>query len=109
MTMGDRQTYYHGSRARLRPGALTRPGHRPNPWGDAFDDRDRGRSVYVYAAVELTTAQAYADAIRRLGCRAYVYEVEPTGPVSGPANDIRSREPFLVLRCIEDNAVDPRG
>lgn len=89
--------YYHGGRAFLREGGLIRPGQRPNPWGDTFDED--GRSVFVYCTTDLDTAESYADAIRQLGRRGYVYRVRPTGPLLPDYNghDFRSRRPLEVI------------
>lgn len=93
--------YYHGGRARLRPGALIRPGQRPNPWGDTFDDD--GRSVFVYCTSSLDTAEAYAEAVRRTGRRAYVYRVRPTGDLlpDGGGQDFRSRQPLEIIERLD--------
>lgn len=90
-------TLYHGSRARLREGDLIRPGRKPNPWGDTFDEN--GRSLYVYATASLNTAECYAAAVAG---RGYVYEVEPTGDVlpDYSGDDVKSLHPFRVLKRI---------
>lgn len=94
--------FYHGGRARLLPGRLLRPGQRPNPWGDTFDDE--GRSVYVYCTTDLDTAESYADAVRRATRRpAYVYEVRPTGELLPDYNghDFKSKHPLEIIRRID--------
>lgn len=92
---------YHGSRARIRPGSLVTPGQPPNPWGDTFDEH--GRSVYVYASDRLDVARSYADAVKALGLRSFVYEVQPTGGLfHDGTGDVRSRHPFIVVRLIKD-------
>lgn len=93
---------YHGGRARLVPGRLLRPGQRPNPWGDTFDDN--GRSVYIYCTTRLDTAQSYAEAVRQqTGRQARVYEVKPTGPLLADCNaqDYRSRYPLEIVRRVD--------
>lgn len=91
---------YHGGRARLLPGRLLRPGQRPNPWGDTFDDN--GRSVYLYCTTSLDTAEAYADAVRHTRRLGYVYEVRPTGPLLPDYNgsDYKTRHPLEIVRRI---------
>lgn len=97
--MSGTPEYFHGGRAFLRPGGLLLPGQRPNSWGDTFDEN--GRSVYVYCTTDIDTAESYADAVRQIAGRrrAYVYRVEPTGPLLPDYNgaDFKSRHPLRVL------------
>ena len=93
--------YFHGGRAFLREGGLIRPGQRPNPWGDTFDDN--GRSVFVYCTTDLDTAESYADAVRQqTGRRGHVYRVRPTGELRPDYNghDFKSRHPLEVIERI---------
>lgn len=94
---GAPQPLYHGGRAYLRPGALLRPGQRPNAWGDTFDED--GRSVFVYCTTSLDTAESYADAVRQAGRRGHVYLVRPTGELFPDYNgaDYKSRHPLEVV------------
>lgn len=90
--------YFHGGRVRLSEGGLLRPGQRPNPWGDTFDER--GRSMFVYCTTDQSTAESYADEIQRLtGHRAYVYRVRPTGRLLPDTNgrDFKTRYPLEVI------------
>lgn len=89
--------YYHGGRSRLRAGEKITPGRKPNPWGDTFDEK--GRSIFVYCTTDLSTAESYADAIRRVGGRGYVYEVRPLGVLwpDGHGSDFKSVIPLEVV------------
>jgi ribosomal protein S18 acetylase RimI-like enzyme len=89
--------FYHGGTARLAPGGMLKPGRKPNPWGDEFNDT--GRSVHTHFATEPSTAISYA---RSSG--GHLYEIEPTGEVhydgSGGAGSYKSKHPLRVLRRV---------
>jgi hypothetical protein len=91
--------FYHGGRARVRPGALLTAGRKPNSWGDTFDRR--GNSVYVYFSAERDTAESYT---RALGARGHLYEVAPTGEISmdngGGDGAFKTVHPLRVIREI---------
>lgn len=101
MTTASIQTWYHGTRARLRAGDLIVPGFASN-----FGSRKRSRFVYLSATLDAATwgaELAVGDGPGR------IYIVEPTGPLEddpnltntrfpgNPTQSYRSRHPFRVL------------
>ena len=94
-------TYYHGTRADLKPGDWIRPGLVPN-----FGHRDRS-TTYVYLTRTLDAATWGAELAAGDG-PGRIYIVEPTGPVEedpnltnrkfrgNPTKSFRSREPLWV-------------
>ncbi len=94
VTKSARGPFYHGGRARVRPGGLIKPGHRTNGWGDF-----RGRSVYVFFSASRSVAESYQ---RSTG--GYLYEVEPTGEIT-PDTDpdsFKTEHPLRVIARVGD-------
>lgn len=84
---------YHGTSSRLKPGSLITPGHEANFEGAEFGPYQHGKThdvnhEHVFATPHLHDAYRYAkvsqevqSATRGSRRRAFVYEVQPTGPV----------------------------
>jgi rifampin ADP-ribosylating transferase len=97
----DARSFYHGTRADLKPGDLLRPGYGSN--------YSRAKSGWIYFSETLNAATWGAELARGAGpCRIYV--VEPTGAFvddpnltdkkfpGNPTKSYRSREPLRVVR-----------
>jgi rifampin ADP-ribosylating transferase len=94
-------TFYHGTRADLKPGDVIKPGHTPN-----FGKKDRTTN-YVYLTRTLNAAVWGAELAAGEG-PGRIYIVEPTGPIEddpnltnkkfrgNPTNSYRSRAPLRV-------------
>ena len=101
------RTFYHGTKADLRPGDLIKPGRSPN-----FGALDRVTN-HVYLSGTLDAAIWGAELARGDG-PGRVYVVEPTGPImddpnltnvrfpGNPTKSYRSREPLRVTGEITD-------
>lgn len=99
-------TYYHGTRADLRPGDLIEPGHQAN-----FGPTPRSAN-FVYFARTLDAAIWGAE-LAAGEDRGRIYLVEPTGEVEddpnltnarfrgNPTKSFRSRSPLRVTRELE--------
>jgi Rifampin ADP-ribosyl transferase len=85
--------FYHGNRARLRPGTLLTIGRKTSSWGD-----EGPRSQFIHFTDDLGTAQTYAAAQPR----GYVYEVEPTGDIRPGyiGCEYKSVHPLRVVRAV---------
>ncbi len=100
-------TYYHGTRADLRPGDLIKPGHAAN-----FGPTPR-LANYVYFARTLDAATWGAELAAGEG-PARIYIVEPTGEIEddpnltnvrfkgNPTKSFRSRSPIRVMGELEE-------
>ena len=99
-------TYYHGTRAALRPGDLIAPGFASNY------AKDRTAN-HVYFSATLDAAIWGAELARGEG-RSRIYIVEPTGPIvddpnltdkkfpGNPTRSYRSRDPLRVVGEVAD-------
>lgn len=99
--MTDPQTYYHGTKADLKPGDLIAPGHASN-----YGKRQQARFVYLSATLE---AAVWGAELAVGAGRGRIYVVEPTGAIEddpnltdrkfpgNPTKSYRSRDPFRVL------------
>jgi hypothetical protein len=95
------QSFFHGTRADLKPGDLIVVGHRSN-------FTDAGPLSWVYFAATLDAAIWGAELASGPG-RERIYVVEPTGPVEddpnltnkkfpgNPTMSYRSRDPLRVI------------
>jgi hypothetical protein len=95
------QSFFHGTRADLKPGDLIVVGHRSN-------FTDAGPLSWVYFAATLDAAIWGAELASGTG-RERIYVVEPTGPVEddpnltdkkfpgNPTMSYRSRDPLRVI------------
>jgi len=104
--MTDSQTYYHGTKADLKQGALIAPGHASN-YGK------RKQATFVYLSATLDAAIWGAELAVGTGC-GRIYLVEPTGSIEddpnltdkkfpgNPTMSYRSRSPFRVIGEIAD-------
>lgn len=93
---------YHGTRADLRPGDLLTPGHASN-----YGSRQTANFVYLTARKEGAALAAELAAGEGL---AWVYVVEPLGPIEddpnvtdrkfpgNPTRSYRTRQPLRVVR-----------
>lgn len=113
---------YHGTAARLKPGSLITPG-RPQNY-DPYVNTGYGKTQdinreHVFAASELHYAHSAARVAQERRKmrnpssygRAYVYRVQPTGPVQSDAEgdrgaedyveNFQSKRPFRVLSRIQ--------
>lgn len=94
------QTFYHGTKADLRPGDLIAPGYASN-----FGTRKKAAFVYLTATLDAATwgaELALGDGPGR------IYTVEPTGPIEddpnltdqrfpgNPTKSYRTRDPLRV-------------
>lgn len=96
----DSVTYFHGTRAELRPGDLIRPGY-----GSNYTER---ASPWVYFSATLEAATWGAE-LARGNAPGRIYIVEPTGAFAddpnltdkrfpgNPTKSYRSREPLRVV------------
>ena len=104
---GDsRSVYYHGTRARLKPGVLIEPGFSSN-----YGARKKGSWVYFTATLDAAIWGAELAVGEGPG---RIYTVEPTGPIvddpnltdkkfpGNPTLSYRSREPLRVTGEITD-------
>lgn len=104
--MTDSQTYYHGTKADLKPGDLIAPGYSPN-----FGTRNGAAFVYLSATLE---AAVWGAELAIGPGRGRIYIVEPTGPIEddpnltnkkfagNPTRSYRSRDPFRVVGEVAD-------
>ncbi len=95
------QTYFHGTKADLKPGDFIRPGNNSN-----YDDRKQAK--YIFLTSTLDAAIWGAELAFGEG-RERIYLVEPTGPVEddpdltdrkfpgNPSKSYRSTHPFRVI------------
>jgi rifampin ADP-ribosylating transferase len=101
-----RTSFYHGTRADLRPGDLLAPGYRSN-YGA------RRHASWIYFAGTLEAAVWGAELAQGEG-RERIYLVEPTGPFEddpnltdkkfpgNPTRSFRSRDPLRVMGEVAD-------
>ena len=99
-------TFYHGTRADLKPGDLIAPGYAGN-----FGDRNK--NIYVYLTGTLDAAIWGAELALGDG-PGRIYVVEPTGPImddpnltntrypGNPTKSYRSSQPLRVTGEITD-------
>jgi rifampin ADP-ribosylating transferase len=99
--MTDTPTYYHGTRADLRPGDLIEPGYASN-----YGSRKPAAFVYLSATLE---AAVWGAELAAGTARGRIYVVEPTGTIEddpnltnrrypgNPTKSYRSRSPFRVV------------
>ncbi len=104
--MTNPQTYYHGTKADLKPGDLIAPGYASN-YGK------RKQAAFVYLSATLDAATWGAELAVGEG-RGRIYIVEPTGPIENdpnltdktfpgnPTKSYRSRHPFRVIGEVVD-------
>ena len=104
--MTNSQTYYHGTKADLKPGDLIAPGYASN-YGK------RKQAAFVYLSATLDAATWGAELAVGEG-RGRIYIVEPTGPIEddpnltdkkfpgNPTKSYRSRHPFRVIGEVAD-------
>jgi len=95
-----RETYYHGTRADLKPGDVIKPGYYSN-----YGKRKKANHVYLTATLDAATWGAELALGTGPG---RIYIVEPTGPIvddpnltdkkfpGNPTRSYRSREPLQV-------------
>lgn len=100
------QTFYHGTRADLKPGDLIGPGYASN-----FGAGKKATYVYLTATLDAATWGAELAAGDGPG---RIYIVEPTGPImddpnltdkkfpGNPTKSYRSREPLRVTGEVSD-------
>ena len=99
--MADSPTYYHGTKADLKPGDLIAPGHASN-----YGKRKPAAFVYLSATLDAATWGAELAVGAE---RGRIYIVEPTGPIEddpnltdkkfpgNPTKSYRSRHSFRVV------------
>jgi hypothetical protein len=104
--MKETPTYYHGTKADLRPGDLIAPGHASN-----YGTRKHANFVYLSATLDAATWGAELAVGEG---RGRIYIVEPTGAIEddpnltnkrfpgNPTKSYRSRDPFRVVGEIAD-------
>lgn len=99
-------TFYHGTKADLKPGDLIEPGYNSN-YGK------RNKAAFVYLTATLDAATWGAELAVGEG-RGRIYIVEPTGPIEddpnltdkkfpgNPTQSYRTRDPLRVTGEIPD-------
>ena len=99
------QIFYHGTKAKLKPGDLLVPGYTANFGGH--------RAAWIYFAATLEAAVWGAELALGEG-RGHIYVVEPTGPYvddpnltdkkfpGNPTKSYRSQEPLRILSELMD-------
>lgn len=99
--MSGNPTYYHGTKADLRPGDLIAPGHRSN-----YGQRKQAAFVYLSATLD---AAAWGAELALGDGRGRIYIVEPIGAIEddpnltdkrfpgNPTLSYRSREAFRIV------------
>lgn len=104
--MTDSPTYYHGTKANLKPGDLIAPGHASN-----YGQRKPGAFVYLSATLDAAT---WGAELAQGEGRGRIYLVEPTGSIEddpnltnkrfpgNPTKSYRSRNPFRVVGEVTD-------
>lgn len=95
------ETYYHGTKAELRPGDLIEPGYSSN-----YGARKEASFVYLTATLDAATCSAELAVGEG---RGHIYIVEPTGPFEddpnltdkrfpgNPTKSYRTRDPLRVI------------
>ena len=104
--MTDAETYYHGTKADLKPGDLIEPGYASN-----YGDRKQGKFIYLSATLD---AAIWGAELAVGEGRGRIYIVEPTGSLEddpnltnkrfpgNPTKSYRSRSPFRVVGEVSD-------
>jgi hypothetical protein len=104
--MTNSETYYHGTKADLKPGDLIEPGYASN-----YGDRKRGNFIYLSATLD---AAIWGAELAVGEGRGRIYIVEPTGPLEddpnltnkrfpgNPTKSYRSRSAFRVVGEVPD-------
>lgn len=104
--MTDAKTYYHGTKADLKPGDLIAPGYASN-----YGHRNPGNFVYLSATLDAATWGAELAVGTGPG---RIYVVEPLGSIEddpnltnkrfpgNPTKSYRSRDAFRVLGEVKE-------
>ncbi len=104
--MTDSPTYYHGTKADLKPGDLIGPGYASN-----YGERKPGNFVYLSATLD---AAIWGAELAVGSGKGRIYIVEPTGSIEddpnltnkrfpgNPTQSYRSRDPFRVVGEVAD-------
>lgn len=104
--MTDSPTYYHGTKADLKPGDLIGPGYASN-----YGERKPGNFVYLSATLD---AAIWGAELAVGSGKGRIYIVEPTGSIEddpnltdkrfpgNPTRSYRSRDPFRVVGEVTD-------
>ena len=104
--MTDSPTYYHGTKADLKPGDLIAPGYASN-----YGERKQGNFVYLSATLD---AAIWGAELAVGPGQGRIYIVEPTGSIEddpnltnkrfpgNPTQSYRSRDPFRVVGEVAD-------
>lgn len=105
-TNGDKYTYYHGTKADLKPGDLIEPGYHSN-----YGKRKKASFVYLTATMD---AAVWGAELALGEGNGRIYMVEPAGPIEddpnltdkkfpgNPTRSYRSRHPIRVVGEITD-------
>lgn len=103
---GEQQTFYHGTKADLKPGDLIEAGFKSN-YGK------KNKAKYIYLTATLDAAIWGAELALGEG-PGRLYIVEPTGPIEddpnltdkkfpgNPTKSYRSQSPFRVVGEVKD-------
>lgn len=95
------QTYFHGTKADLKPGDLIGPGVESN-----YGQRNKAKYVYLTATLD---AAIWGAELALGEARERIYLVEPTGPIEddpnltdkkfpgNPTKSYRSKHPYKVV------------
>jgi rifampin ADP-ribosylating transferase len=83
--MIEAQTYYHGTKADLKPGDLIAPGHASN-----YGKRSQAKFVYLSATLD---AAIWGAELAVGEGRGRIYIVEPTGSIEDDPNLTNKRFP----------------
>ncbi|MGV3636271.1 MAG: NAD(+)--rifampin ADP-ribosyltransferase [Flavobacteriales bacterium] len=102
----ERPTFYHGTKAELRPGDLLGPGYRSN-----YGQRKQANHVYFSATLD---AAIWGAELAVGEGRGRIYIVEPTGPFEddpnltdkkfpgNPTRSYRTKEALRVVSEVQD-------
>lgn len=102
----DAGPFYHGTKARLKPGDLLEPGYRSN-----YGERKKANYIYLTATLD---AAAWGAELAAGDEPGRIYRVEPTGNIENdpnltdkrfpgnPTRSYRTRQPLRVVAEVLD-------
>lgn len=104
--MPESETFYHGTKADLKPGDLIGPGFKSN-----YGKRKQAKFVYLTATLD---AAVWGAELALGSGPGRIYLVEPTGPIEddpnltdkkfpgNPTKSYRSRDPLRIIGEVEE-------
>lgn len=106
LLMPESETFYHGTKADLKPGDLIGPGFKSN-----YGKRKQAKFVYLTATLD---AAVWGAELALGSGPGRIYLVEPTGPIEddpnltdkkfpgNPTKSYRSRDPLRIIGEVEE-------